>query len=251
MHCAARGFFIRYVSGFYFRNHPDIGGRRRSQLEFYGALLKSTALIFDVGANVGQRTSVFLALGKRVVAFEPDRRALAQLRARFRFAPRILIEGVALGAQDDQLPLYFCQTDALSSLSPEHVKMMHDVHFQGDEWHPGPAVHVTTLDSMIEKHGVPGFIKIDVEGFELEVLKGLSTPVSLSFEWHGFRPSDIEQRAARLHELSNDYEFNYCLGEEVAFALPESVGYHTMVQEIIPGLARDQQAWGDVYALLN
>ena len=231
------GLFYPLRERLYFRNDPEIGGRRRRQIEFYRGLLGSTRLIFDVGANVGQRTAIFVALGKRVVAFEPDTRALAQLRARFRFVRKVVIEGIALGSKDDELPLYVCETDALSSLSAEHVRMMHDVHFPKDEWQPGQAVQVATLDAMTKKHGVPGFIKIDVEGFELEVLKGLSTPVSLSFEWHGCRASDIAQRAARLHELSADYRFNYCLGEEVAFALPESVGYQTLVQKVIPDLA--------------
>jgi len=245
------GLFYPLRERFYFRNHPHIGLRRRKQLEFYGRLLASKQLIFDVGANVGQRTAVFLALGKKVVAFEPDARALTQLRARFRFARRVVIEGVALGSRKEELPLYCCKTDALSSLSSDHVKMMREVHFPNDEWLPEQSVSVSTLDAMMKKHGAPGFIKIDVEGFELEVLNGLSTPVSLSFEWHGCSPDDIALRAARVRELSHDYKFNYCLGEEVAFAVPESVDYQTFVQSIIPKLARDENAWGDIYALLN
>jgi FkbM family methyltransferase len=245
------GLFHPLRERVYFRNHPQIGVRRRRQLEFYARLLGDTKLIFDVGANVGQRTAVFLALGKKVVAFEPDPRALRQLRARFRFARNVVIEGIALGSRGDALPLYCCETDALSSLSAEHVRVMHDVHFPQDEWRPTETVRVLTLDAMIEKYGVPGFIKIDVEGFELEVLRGLSTPVSLSFEWHGCHASDISLRAARVHELSKDYKFNYCCGEDVEFVAPEPLGYEAFVQHILPELARDKNAWGDVYALLS
>ena len=45
-------------------------------------------------------------------------------------------------------------------------------------------VPVTTLDDLIERHGMPSFIKLDVEGFEVEALAGLTRPVpALSFEF--------------------------------------------------------------------
>jgi hypothetical protein len=46
-------------------------------------------------------------------------------------------------------------------------------------------VEVTTLDALIAKYGIPAFCKIGVEGFEAEVLKGLSQPLRmLSLEYH-------------------------------------------------------------------
>src|SRR5262245_51175476 len=59
---------------------------RSQEVEFYRSLLKGLEhgdLIFDVGANHGHKTDVFLRLGARVVAVDPDETNLEMLRQRF------------------------------------------------------------------------------------------------------------------------------------------------------------------------
>jgi FkbM family methyltransferase len=70
---------------------------RSKELEFYRSLLNSFRrgdLIFDVGANVGDKTDVFLRLGARVVSIEPDEANQEVLRGKFlryRLAPKCVI----------------------------------------------------------------------------------------------------------------------------------------------------------------
>ena len=54
----------------------------------------------------------------------------------------------------------------------------------GGEWADHAVVPVTTLDALIDRYGLPAFCKIDVEGFEEAVVRGLSRPIpSVSFEF--------------------------------------------------------------------
>ncbi len=85
--------------------------------------------------------------------------------------------------------------------------------WQGQAWSRRIAVRVVTLDHLIERHGLPDFVKIDVEGAEDRVLAGLSQPVaSLSFEFTTLRP-DVGLRCVERLGRLGDYVYNASFGE--------------------------------------
>ncbi len=134
---------------------------------------------------MGLYTDVFQKLGARVVAIEPNPEC-AEILETLRPRNRIVVERVAVGSAESEVTLFLCDdSNTHSTLSKEWIDVAKDVpRLAAKKWSRVVNVPTTTLDSLIAKHGRPHFIKIDVEGFEKEVLKGLSSlPEYLSFEF--------------------------------------------------------------------
>ena len=105
---------------------------------------------------------------------------------------------------------------------------------------------MTTLDSLVSQYGVPSFIKIDVEGYEHEVIKGLSTPVKMiCFE---FTPEFIESTFNSIHHLQTlgKISLNYSAGESMGLRLNQWVAPEEMIK-ILSELRNDHKISGDVY----
>src|SRR5918996_4175727 len=164
----------------------------RRQRAFYRAFVRQGDLVFDVGANVGDRSAVFLSLGARVVAVDPQPSCVRALEARFR--DRVTIVDQGLADVPGVRTMAVADIHVASTMEPEWVSSMTASGRFGDtEWTESVDVEVTTLDSLITEHGEPAFVKIDVEGFESAVLLGLSRPVpALSFEFVHERPEATE-----------------------------------------------------------
>lgn len=68
--------------------------------------------------------------------------------------------------------------------------------------HETRMVQTTSLDALIKQYGRPYLIKVDVEGYELQVLKGLSTKEGkICFEWHEESSTELYDCLDRLKEL--------------------------------------------------
>jgi hypothetical protein len=98
------------------------------------------------------------------------------------------------------------------------------------------SVQVFTLDELIGEYGTPAFVKVDVEGYEAEVLAGLTSPVAgLSFEVHAADPGKATSCIEMLSELGR-YRYSYSRLE-------------TFELEAWPTC--DLAMFGDVYAVLE
>jgi len=233
------------VTGFKKENRA----RNKQQKEFYSKLIHSGDLVFDIGANVGQRSEVFSSLAKKVVALEPQPFCLQHLKSRFMFTNKVFIEPYAVDSKEGTATLHLSDSHTISSMSDKFISTVGTSIFKNNNWDNKIEVKTTTLDLLIAKHGLPSFIKIDVEGFELNVLKGLSKPVkAISFEFLPMVTDEIKLCAEQLFSVDPGYRFNYTLGENLDFILPDAVGYKEFIESVLSKIA-GEKSFGDIYAL--
>jgi FkbM family methyltransferase len=226
------------------------GDRKRAAAmdRLYRLFVQPNDLVFDVGAHVGDRIASFRRLGARVVAVEPQRSMLKVLRLLYGRHQSVAIEPVAVGREPGRARMLInADNPTVSSVSPAFVEAAHGAPgWETQRWNETVDVEITTLDALIARHGIPAFIKLDVEGFEAEALLGLSHAVrALSFEFTTIQ-RDVALACIERCAALGYTRFNAALGESQAF-----IGDWVDDTSIARWLAELPQAAnsGDVYAL--
>jgi FkbM family methyltransferase len=227
------------------------GHRRRAAAmdRLYGQFVKPGDLVFDVGAHVGDRIAAFRRLGARVVAVEPQPALLFTLNWLYGRDKNVTIERKAVGREAGTLAMLInVDNPTVSTASNAFVRAATGAAgWEGQVWEKSIEVPVTTLDALIGTHGMPGFIKIDVEGFEAEALAGLTRPVAaLSFEFTTIQREVAHGCIERCRSLGFA-RYNGAIGES------QELGDWRSADDIarwLDGLSHAANS-GDIYARLG
>ena len=246
------------------RADPSLANLRRSLDVYYGdaprdaamdalyaRFVKTGSLAFDIGSHVGDRIGSFRRCGARVVALEPQPDCARVIRAVYDGDGDVTLVESACGPKPGRIELHINSANpTVTTASPDFVKAADGAGgWEGQRWDKAIEVPVTTLDALIAQHGVPDFVKIDVEGFEADVLVGLSRPLpALSFEFTTIQRDVANQCLDRLSALGI-MRFDLALGESQLLQFNRWVGAAEMRAHIasLPHSANS----GDVYAVVG
>ncbi|MCG8440285.1 MAG: FkbM family methyltransferase [Caulobacterales bacterium] len=134
-------------------------------------------VMLDVGAHFGSSAKYFDRLGWSIYCFEPDSKNRRQLDERFGDKPHVTIDTRAVSDKSAiGAPFY-------SSLESTGISALHAFH---ESHKQSSTVNVTTVGEIVDEHSLThiDFLKIDVEGHDFAVLKGVP--------WNRLAPDVIE-----------------------------------------------------------
>ena len=157
--------------------------------------------MFDIGANRGDATIAGINLGYKVIALEPAPRVFVQLVGSFIYSKSVVPLRLAVGEKDgERLEFYECVEDGLSTLDKDWLTKP-GMPYYGKEYRT-ISVNTCTIDWLVEKYGRPDLMKIDVEGAEWGVLRGMSENYGkLALEWTQETMSDHNEQLQYLASI--------------------------------------------------
>jgi FkbM family methyltransferase len=225
--------------------------RYKNGLSFFKPLIAANDLVFDIGAHYGLWTQVFLDLGATVVACEPQIDCLRKLRTR-----------QTAKATTGRLTLVDCAVGAARGNGRLYVRKARGTSGLIENWHPAIPIEnvvnvgIVTLDDLINRYGLPKYCKIDVEGYEQEVVKGLTRPIPLmSFEYNIVSGYEIDRTLTCLDYLSRfgKLSINVTPAEHLLFLFREWVDRDYFVDFFIHHLKNlvGFEDYGDIFIRID
>jgi FkbM family methyltransferase len=148
---------------------------------------KSIKTVIDVGAHKGEFTQNALQIKSvnKIISFEPQKKIFKILKEKFTSNDKIILSNLALSERVEKKMMKINKMTNMSTLNHEinndslYLKFRNFLLHQKNSIIPEEEVETTTLDIFFEQKKIDQntLLKIDVEGYELKVLKGYTQKI--------------------------------------------------------------------------
>lgn len=152
------------------------------EINFHKKFLKQdNQLIFDLGANMGDKSHIFLNFSKNLILYEPEEKLIKKLHLRFRKYNKVKIRNFVVYDEVKEINFYSAlNRESHSSTIKGYLENFDDIDNKNTILKKKIS---TTLNNEIDIFGIPFYCKIDCEGSEYEILKNLNHKINIiSFE---------------------------------------------------------------------
>ncbi len=185
--------------------------RAKGLLQGIVSMLGPNDVVVDCGANLGVVSAPLAETGAHVHAFEPDPYAFGELEKRFRRVPNVTLHQAAVGVADGKIRLMrasnFDENPKGASVKSTVVSGGRKIDEDDENSIEVELINLPTfLDGLIKKHGEVAFLKLDIEGAELELLENMSANKQFEnirltvAETHEKKFKSLADRFAKLRE---------------------------------------------------
>jgi FkbM family methyltransferase len=202
-------------------------------------------MLFDIGSNKGLYTDANINKYDKFILIDANKDLCNQLRNKYHNNPNIIIEQKIVSKDKTDI-FYISNAHTISTCDIEWINNSRFTHSYSFTKTTGN--ESITIDELVEKYGIPSYIKIDVEGYELNVLKSMSKKYCpIGFEWAEEKKNELLLSLEYVKSLGFE---NFCIQKEDNYTyIPEKWISYEEIYEILKNLCNIDRKyeWGMIH----